>query len=180
MRKFASKALITLGIICYLFTLYAVFDRINPRRVSFAYSTQEKILTTKVQKHFPVTISIPAASIVLPVIPSQIKNGQWEATTQGVSYLKSSPLPGETGNSVLYGHNWLSLLGRLVMVKPGDKIEIYFDDNTKKVFEIEYTIIVTPDQTHILTPSLDKRITLYTCTGFLDSKRFVAVALLKE
>jgi LPXTG-site transpeptidase (sortase) family protein len=180
MKKVASKALIVFGIICYILTLYAVYDRTNPRRVSFAYSGNEKVVAEKKQKSLPVLISIPDESIVLPIIPAQIINGQWEATTKGVSYLTSSPLPGDKGNSILYGHNWTSLLGRLVMVKPGDKIEIYFDDNTKKVFVIEYTVVVTPDQTHILAPSQDNRITIYTCTGFLDSERFVAVAVLNK
>ena len=43
---------------------------------------------------------------------------------------------------------------------------------------IEYTQVVTPDQTHILAPSDDRRVTLYTCTGFLDRKRFVVTATL--
>lgn len=180
MKRFLSNILILFGIACYALVVYSYYERTNPRRVSFAnvgfVSAQSELKAS----HEPIGITIPSVSISLPIIPSKIVNGQWEATTKGVSYLTSSSVPGEYGNSILYGHNWENLLGGLPRVKPGQLIEIIYDDGSKKIFEIEYTVTVTPDQTHILAPSLDKRITLYTCTGFLDSKRFVVVGILKE
>lgn len=109
--------------------------------------------------------------------PAQIENNKWEATTKGVSYLVTSPVPGNAGNSIIYGHNWGNLLGSLSKIKPGQKIEIVLDDNEKRTFIVEHTSIIGPDQTSVLEDTSDRRITLYTCTGFLDSKRFVVTAI---
>lgn len=177
MKSITSKILIFLGIGCYLFTIYLVYDRTNPKRVAF---DNVKIVKTIVRSRSnPKYIEIKSLDISLPIEPAVIKNGQWESTAKGISYLTSSPLPGEKGNSILYGHNWSNLLGRLPNIKTGDKIIIHFDNGSLKTFTTEYTITVTPDQTHILLPSNDNRITLYTCTGLLDSKRFVAIAVTK-
>jgi len=70
-------------------------------------------------------------------------------------------------------------LGKLPKVKPGQEITIVFTDGSSKIFTIEYTSVVTPDQTHILNPTADSRITLYTCTGLFDNKRFVVTAVNK-
>ena len=93
-----------------------------------------------------------------------------------MSYLATSPLPGHKGNSILYGHNWKSLLLDLPKVKPGQSVFITNHNGTKQRFIVEYTAVVDPSQTYIIDATNDTRITLYTCTGFLDSKRFVVVA----
>lgn len=180
MRKLLSTLLIAFGIFCYSLTAYSIYERTNPQRISFAYEAEKGDKPIQKHRNYPIQVQIVDLEISLPIIPAEIENGKWDATTQGVSYLTSSPLPGEKGNSILYGHNWANLLGKLPEVKPGQIIEITYVDGSKKQFEIAYTVTVTPDQTHILAPSEDKRITLYTCTGFLDTKRFVAVGILQE
>jgi sortase A len=124
----------------------------------------------------PVSISIPSLKISLPVYPATIEKGKWQDTKNGVSYLTSSSIPGSTGNSILYGHNWPSLLGNLTKIKPGDKIFVTLNEKGMQVYTVKYITVVTPDQTHILDTTSDSRLTLYTCTGFLDSKRFVVTA----
>ena len=64
-------------------------------------------------------------------------------------------------------------------MKPGDRIEIAFSDGSIREFVVAYTTTVNPGQVEILKDSEDSRLTLYTCTGFLDSKRFVVTAKLK-
>jgi len=90
--------------------------------------------------------------------------------------LLDSPIPGRIGNSIFYGHNWTSLLGNLVNAKPGQEISIAFGSGEIERFKISYVQVVKPSQTDILNQTNDRRITLYTCTGFLDSKRLVVVA----
>ena len=172
-----SKISILLGILLLLFGTYLVFERYNPKRLGFDKIDQTSISSIKA---YPKKITIPVLSIELEIYPAKIKNNNWDATTKGVSYLSSSPVPGEAGNSILYGHNFPNLLGNLPKIKPGDEIKVTLSDGQKRTFVVEYTSVVTPGQTEILKSSNDIRITLYTCTGFLDSKRFVAVALLKE
>ena len=96
----------------------------------------------------------------------------------GLSYLSSSPIPGEWGNSILYGHNWPNLFGPLKKIQKGDPVEVELSSGQTRTFEVVMTDTVTPNQTHILSKTDDVRLTLYTCTGFLDRNRFVVTARL--
>ncbi len=179
MRTFLASLFIILGVGLVSFGGYLVYLRYSPAKLSFNDSQVLNTNASKEQGSKPTRMIIEGQSIDLAIVPSEIKNGAWQVTNKGVSYWNESPVPGEVGNSVFYGHNWTSLLGRLVRVKPGDTIRVVYEDGTAKDFNITVTQVVTPDQIGILAPSKDKRITIYTCTGFLDSKRFVAVAQLK-
>lgn len=164
-----------IGIILLLSAAFLIWQRYTPQRLAFnSYPTGGT--GTQTSQKTPVRIDIARLNIALPVIPMSITQGKWSATDKGIAYLSGTPLPGDPGNSILYGHNWPNLLGKLVYIVPGDAIKITFSDGTIKRFLVAYTTTVTPDETHILSKSSDTRITLYTCTGFLDSKRFVAVA----
>src|SRR3989344_5033883 len=173
--NFVSKTLIFFGLILILFSGYLVLERYNPKRLAFNDLKLSKTLSSKIT---PVRIIIPSLNVDNAVFPAKIENGKWEATSNGVSFLSSSPIPGNTGNSILYGHNFANLLGNLNKIKPKDTIEVILSDGTRKKFKVEFTSVVNPDQTHILSQTKDNRITLYTCTGFLDSQRFVATATL--
>lgn len=175
MKKFFGALLIIAGVGLISFGGYLVYLRFSPQKLSFAGSTIQA-QETKKSGSKPARLVIEKEGIDLSIVPSEIKNGNWEVTTKGVSYWKDSPIPGEDGNSVFYGHNWTSLLGKLVYVKPGDKIRVVYEDGTAKDFRVSITQVVNPDQVGILAPSRDRRITIYTCTGFMDSKRFVAIA----
>ncbi len=151
-----------------------LWQRYNPQRLSFA--SYRNYSTSQAAPNPPVRIKINDLRIDLPVIASKIKNNQWETTAKGISWLSTSPIPGTTGNSILYGHNWSSLLGNLVNAKTGQLITVYYQDGSQKSFEVDALAAVNPNDIHILDPSQDERITLYTCTGLMDSKRFVVVA----
>lgn len=125
---------------------------------------------------FPTRLRIKALKIDLPVISQKITQNSWETTEQGVSYLTSSALPGERGNAIFYGHNFANLLGNLVRAKPRFAVEIEFSDKTMRRFVIESTMEVSPDQTNVLATSKESLLTIYTCSGFFDEKRFVVVA----
>src|SRR5437763_330982 len=110
MREFISKLLLSFGLICYIFAIYFIVERTNPHRISFA-STDKVVLSKHTSsKIMPNRLTISSVNIDLPILPAGIHNGAWETTTDGVSYLTASPLPGEVGNSILYGHNWQSLI----------------------------------------------------------------------
>lgn len=176
--KRLSSFLIFIGILSFLFSVVLFVQRISPSRLSFDVEFSKPVYAKKIVK--PVKrIIIPRININLPVVGSEIKKGEWETTTKGISYLKASPVPGEVGNSILYGHNFDELLGKLPDLTPGDTIEIEYDDHSKKEFIIQSTQEVTPKQVDIIKPTTDTRITLYTCSGFMDSKRFVVVAIPK-
>lgn len=124
-----------------------------------------------------IRLAIPELSIDIPVVPTHLNGTKWEYTAKGVAYLASTPLPGQFGNSVFYGHNWPNLLARLPQAKPGQQIITTFADGTHRTFLINTTAVVTPDHIEILNPTTDIRLTLFTCTGFLDRERFVVTAI---
>ncbi len=170
-----SKLLAASGILLLIFGFYLVNLRFSPKKIAFSDVKVEEKKQTNVA---PARIIIPSLKIDSKIVPAIITNNKWEVTNEGVSYLSSSPIPGDQGNSILYGHNWSSILGNLTKIKPGEKLIIVMNDGDVREFVVNYTMIVSPTQTNILDQSKDNRLTIYTCAGFLDSKRFVATALL--
>jgi LPXTG-site transpeptidase (sortase) family protein len=173
MRNLIPNLILLIGLGLLLFSAYLVFLRHSPYLLSF-----EKAPTTVnvLSYESPQSIEIPSIAVNLPIVPAIMKGNSWETSNIGVSYLSSSPLPGQKGNSVMYGHNWGHLLGNLSKVKPGQSVYIVMNNGIKQKFVVEYTAVVSPSQTYIIDNTNDSRLTLYTCTGFLDSKRFVVVA----
>jgi LPXTG-site transpeptidase (sortase) family protein len=172
-----SKIFITIGFVFILLGALLLWERNNPLRISFKEYTPTNYSNYNVT---PKRILVKSLNIDLPIIEATIENNKWTTTNKGVSYLVDSPVPGLKGNSILYGHNWNNLLGNLKYAHPGEIIEIAYSDGTIKQFSINTMGVVTPNETHVLLPSKDVRITLYTCTGFLDTKRLVVTALLKN
>ena len=177
MKRFSANFLVVFGLILLVSAAYLTWQRYNPNRLSFNLSnlTTEKV-NGQDSRPQAVAILIDDLGIKLPIFPAKLENGKWEATTKGVSYRVDSPVPGETGNSILYGHNWPSILGSLPKAKPGQEIVILYSDGTNQRFTIKYLQVVTPQQTEILAATTDSRLTLYTCVGFADSKRLIVVA----
>lgn len=102
--------------------------------------------------------------------------GKWTVSETQASYLSSSGKPGETGNLILYGHNKRSILGNLRALKGGEIIELTLDDDTTKRYRVESLKQVDPRNTELLRPTDTEVLTLYTCSGFMDSQRFVVRA----
>ncbi len=178
MKRFQFRRLpIILGVILLLITFYLFYQRTTPARLTFSYNPPKGIQT---QTAGPRNLIISKLSLSLPVFPALVTNGVWETTTKGVSFLRTSPQPGEVGNSILYAHNWPNLLGNLHRIVPGNEITVIDKEGESKTFIVTYTATVDPQDDSILAPSKDRRITLYTCSGFLDSKRFVVVAQLSD
>ncbi len=162
-----------------LFSLfsYSIFQRVNPWGLERGFVSYQK---KEIAKHntTPSKITINSIAIDLPIVPSTVKNGEFETTKKGISYLQSSAVPGDKGNTILYGHNWPNLFGKLSRITPGDVVEVQLSNGSVARYSIVYTAKVTSDQVHILNQTDDARITLYTCTGLFDTKRFVAVGKL--
>lgn len=128
----------------------------------------------------PQKIIIPVHNIDLSIEEAEILNGEWEISATGASYLFQSALPGEKGNVIIYAHNRNHLFGPLRRIKKGEEVFIKNKKEEVFVYEIVETKVVSPDQIEVLLPTEEPTLTLYTCFGFLDSKRFVVVGKLKE
>ncbi len=177
MARFAAILFLTIGFCFLVLGGFLVWQRNDPNSLAFFGSDLPITKSASASGEIPLRFSIPAAKINLPMYPALIVGNNWQDTKKGVSFLKTSPMPGQAGNSIIYGHNWNVLLGRLTTVRPGDKIFVSYKDSIKE-FTVRFTATIDPNDTYILKPTTDRRITVYTCTGFLDSKRFVVTATL--
>ncbi|MEK9200755.1 MAG: sortase [Patescibacteria group bacterium] len=123
------------------------------------------------------SLKIPALDLDLPVSEGEVKDNRWPTSTKSLIHVSTTKLPGTPGNSIIYGHNWKSQLGDLDKVKVGDTISVTLTDGSVKDFSVSQIVEVSPDQSDLLQDTIDTRLTLYTCSGFLDSKRLVVVAI---
>ena len=126
----------------------------------------------------PAKIYIPKLGKTLDISDGYLENNRWVISKTGVSYLTTSGQVGKVGNAVIYGHNTQGILGRLWRVQNGDYIEVTAQDGKVYKYEIFERKEVKPNAVEILTQTDDARLTIYTCSGFLDSARFVVVGKL--
>ena len=176
LRTLLSNLLFLIGFAAFMFMGFLLVQRLEPQSLAFASApASEKNIT-----HVPSSLYIPLLAKTLRVYPSSIKNGEWETTDKGVSYLTTSGIPGRNGNAVFYGHNFPALLGDLGNLQVGSVIILQNVDGTSFKYTVIEKKIVKPSDTGILASTPDSRITVYTCTGFLDSERLVVVASLDK
>lgn len=166
MTKVVANFLVTLGLILLSFFSYHFIQRNNPNRLKI--NTQD-IEILRYEDLKPVSIQINELDINLPVILTNYDGKNWNTTSEGVSYI---------GNNIYYGHNWGSILGKLPKAKIGQVIEVKLSDGSIQKYKITETYIVEPNNSNILEKADENTLVIYTCTGFLDSKRFIVSASL--
>jgi sortase A len=120
-------------------------------------------------------IVIPRLSIDLPIVEAPVMNGFWELSDTSASHGVGSANPGEIGNTVVFAHARTNLFGPLRDIKKDDLIYILTKDRWFR-YRVTETKFVTPQETSIISPTSEETLTLYTCSGFLDSKRLIVTA----
>lgn len=171
-RYSLSLFLILAGSLFLFYAAYSNFDfRINLDNPK-ATSVQNPQL--KVEK-----IYIPKLGRVLYVSDGEVADNRWVISPTGVSYLTTSAEPGTKGNSVIYGHNTISVLGGLWRVGEGDDIYVVMGNGQFYKYRVFERKEIDPSQVDILSQTPDSRLTIYTCSGFLDSARFVVISRLQ-
>lgn len=143
----------------------------GPQKISQSQAVEQRIKANSK----PTKIYIPKLQRTLDISDGYVENNRWKVATTGVSYLTTSGTIGKVGNAVIYGHNTTNILGGLWMVQTGDFVEV--TDNNGKVYKYEIfeRKEIKPSEVEILNQTNDARLTIYTCSGFLDSARFVIV-----
>ncbi len=124
----------------------------------------------------PVRVKLGQLKIDLPLESSHIVNGIWETSNTQVSYLADSARPGEGGNIVMYAHNRPQLFGKLGKLQPGDTVQVEVADGTTYEYRVDSLTVVKPENVSAVLPTKKEVLTLYTCTGWLDSERLVVQA----
>ncbi len=131
--------------------------------------------TQNAEGDLPTRVVIPGLGIDLPVERAKIIDGYWEVFEDTAAWGEDSGLPGKPGNQVVFAHAREGLFLPLKDVSEGEVIYILTNSDwySYKVAEIKE---VLPNQTEVIAPTLDETLTLYTCSGFNDSKRLIVIA----
>lgn len=177
MPRFAHILLTLTGLVLIGTSSFIIWKRNDPKRLQFDtfYVAQTEIA----QSGNTVSgVEIREIGLSLPVIPANKTGNNWDTTPDGVSYLVSTPMPGEKGNSVMYGHNWASILGNLHQVRVGNTIEVYYSNQDSKEFKVVSVNEVAPSDSSMLLETENSTLTIYTCSGIFDQKRLVVTSVL--
>lgn len=123
----------------------------------------------------PKRIIVPSISINLEIKKSQIINGYWEVFENTAGWGVGSGIPGQMGNQVIFAHAKEGLFLPLRSIKLGDLVYVLTEEEWFS-YKVEEVKEVLPGQIEVIAPSEDEKLTLYTCSGFRDTKRLIVVA----
>lgn len=172
-KKIILLSLLVVGPMLVSIGLFLLFYE---RTILSFKRTPEKAVLTVGRKPAPARIIIDDLGINLPVAESQIVSGIWEISSKGASHLDISARPGENGNIVIYGHNRKVIFGSLPYIWVGDTIKIVNAEGQTFKYKVVNKATVKPDNLEFVLPKSEEVLTVYTCNGFLDTTRFVAIA----
>jgi LPXTG-site transpeptidase (sortase) family protein len=123
----------------------------------------------------PLYIDIPSIP-KLPVVEAGKIQGTWAISPKSANHVRQSAIPGEKGNIIIYGHNTDAVFGKLAFIKNGDVISITSANGALHRYKVVTTTEVNVSDVQLLQPTGTEALTLYTCSGWFDSKRFVVRA----
>lgn len=123
----------------------------------------------------PIRISLPSAGIDIPVRQAKVVNGYWELFNDSAGWGTGSGYPGEKGNIVIFAHAREKLFLPLKKAKIGENVTVFTEEKWYQ-YKIADIKEVLPTDTEVISPTPDETLTLYTCSGFSDSKRLILTA----
>lgn len=123
----------------------------------------------------PEKIIIPSIAMDIGIKPAKVVGGTWEIFDETASFGLGSAPPGQKGNTVIFAHAKRGLFAPLRNIKKDAPIYILTPVGwySYQVTEIK---TVSPKQVEVLLPTEEETLTLYTCSGFADTKRLVVHA----
>ncbi|KKR31705.1 MAG: Sortase family protein [Candidatus Gottesmanbacteria bacterium GW2011_GWC2_39_8] len=126
-------------------------------------------------RDLPVRILIPDLDIDLTVKEAKVVDGFWEVFPTGAAWGSGSGIPGEAGNQVIFAHAREGMFLPLKQAKVNQSIYIFTKDKWYS-YKIREITEVLPDNLAVISPTDDETLTLYTCTGSGDARRFIVKA----
>ncbi len=171
-----SGVLLAVAPFAYKFILESSIDKSVQQEESEPIQPSQELLAGKFDSsRVPLRVIIPSVSIDNNIRGSKVIRGRWEVFDDSASFGIGSALPGEIGNAVIFAHARVGYFLPLRQVSTGDKVYVltkgaWFSYEVKEIKE------VLPTNVSVIAPTQDETLTLYTCSGFADSKRLIVVA----
>lgn len=130
------------------------------------------------QDHKVVPVRLKIWNMIdVPVKVAPFLNNQWVIAAQGATYLGQSAGIGEPGNMIIYGHNRREILGNIRILKGGERMTIVGSDEKEYDYRVVWSREVDPADTVWLQSTPEHALIMFTCSGFMDSKRFIVRAV---
>lgn len=159
----------------FLLITFPIAYRGFPEETSEPIHIDSQLLRTAQSREVPIRIIIPTVNVDLPVVEAPVVRGLWELSETTASHGIGSASPGEAGNTVIFAHARDELFGPIRELKNGDVVYVLTKDSWHK-YTVSETKLVNPKDVEVIAPTPDETLTLFTCSGFLDSKRLIVVA----
>jgi len=155
-----------------------IFGSINYYKARILSFNKVPVATQKMTENsdIPVEIIIPSINIDLKVDPGEIKSGVWQISAVNATFLASSAIPGNNGNTVIYGHNQKIIFGNLPYLSIGQKIIVKTKSGKIYNYIAKNKYFVGQDRVDLVSPTNEEVLTIYTCWGLFDSQRVVVIA----
>lgn len=164
---------IALGIV--LLSFWGLHKLLYIRSLTLSVQHTLQLASQAPPTSYPSAIRI-GSLIHVPVVAAGYVNGSWLISDKSANHVTKSASPGEKGNIIIYAHNTPGLFGPLNRAAIGDMVTVTTKNGSEHRYRIDEIVNVAPSNTSLLMPSPFEILTIYTCTGFLDSRRLVVRA----
>ena len=138
-------------------------------------SVSDSQSSTNTAQQEETTLTISKTSTSAPInlnIDGNNMEGYMKSLESGVAHLKSTALPGENGNTVIFGHssyyknkpgNYKTVFAKLNNLAVGDEIKINYKSKDL-IYKVTEKRIVKPEDTSVVNQDKTQKIlTLITC-----------------
>jgi LPXTG-site transpeptidase (sortase) family protein len=181
------SALASFGLLFLLFKSPVIISElkylVTPRPDTVATANQSVVETAPPNP----LVTIPKINVNAPIVftPTNAEAAIQKDLQQGVVHYANTALPGQAGNTVIFGHSsndWWEpgnykfvflLLDKLII---GDRLSVNYNSR-KYIYEVTNVKVVEPSDLSVLRPQAQPTLTLITCTPPGTSwKRLVVTA----
>lgn len=171
-----KEVLISIAVLGFILIALGLYLRYYNNILTFKHLSNYPEQTQGVVYAKPSKVRIPSVNIEIPIEDADIIDGIWETSKDKASYLVRSAALGRAGNVVIYGHNKEHIFAPLIDTEIGDDIFVSDEEGDIHIYKVTDIQVVDSDEVEVVLPTDYEVLTVYTCTGILDSKRLVIKA----
>ncbi len=180
MEEKNTKSKLSLGIALVMVGLMLILPGEGNTNIDWSFENEPVNVTGFSSSNYeeenkPVRVVVPDLSIDLPVEEAKIIGGYWEVFESKAGWGEGSGIPGNPGNQVIFAHARKGLFQPLEKVKNGTKVYVFTNENWYSYVVVDISEVY-PSQKEVIEPTEDEMLTLYTCSGYQDTKRLVVTA----
>lgn len=122
----------------------------------------------------PVLVAIPRLGVKAAIVDGNYASDtqKWNVSPSHAHFATVTSLPNnQAGNTLIYGHNSADLFSKTNQLVEEDKLYIWTENDWLFGYEFVSGEEVRPENTQVFNYEGEPRVTLITCTGFLNEKR---------